>query len=108
MIDLRTEELITLGQGTKLLPPARGGKKTHVSTLFRWILDGAKAPDGSIVRLEAVRLPRGWMTSRAAIERFIHALTPDLSGARPKPPRSPAARQRALKRADRELARLGI
>lgn len=109
MINLQeTRELLSLAQAAKLIPPARTGKRCHISTLVRWVIKGAKAPSGEIVRLEAVRLPRGWMTTRAAIEEFIRALTPDLSGDRPKPPRSPAARERALRRAEAELAKVGI
>jgi len=108
MIDLQTEELLSLAKAAKLIPPARRGKKCHISTLLRWITSGAKTPSGETVRLDAVRLPRGWVTTIGALERFITALTPDMATERPPPPRSPAARQRASARAERELDKVGI
>jgi hypothetical protein len=44
MLDLATEKAITLDEATRLIPAARGGKRTHISTILRWILGGAKAP----------------------------------------------------------------
>jgi hypothetical protein len=103
MIDFETEKLISLAEAAKLIPPARRGKKTHLSTVLRWILQGA---DG--VRLEGVRLGGRWMTSRQALQRFADRLTPDLETPQRNPPRSPTQRQRASERAERELAKLGI
>jgi hypothetical protein len=108
MFNLRTEELISLGRAAKLIPPARRGKKCHISTILRWIVDGAKSATGETIRLEAVRLPRGWMTTVSALERFISALTPDVTADRPQHPRTPSARQRAAAAADRQLAKLGF
>lgn len=93
--------------------PARGGKGCHRSTLLRWISRGAKAPDGSMVRVEANRLGGRWMTSREAFQRFAERLTPELGQAEgaaraAKVPRAPAARERASRRAERELAKVGI
>jgi hypothetical protein len=56
MFDVTSEQTISLAAAAKLVPPARTGKRTHLSTILRWILVGAKAPDGTRVRLEAVRL----------------------------------------------------
>jgi hypothetical protein len=109
MFDLRSEQVVTLATAAALIPPARGGKKTHVSTLLRWILAGGKAPDGSTVYLEAQRLPRGWLTTREALARFLAALTPRPGSASPAPaPRTPARRRRASERAAAALSRVGI
>jgi hypothetical protein len=103
MIDLTTETPIPLAAATRLIPPGRNGKATALSTVLRWILRGAKAPDGQTVRLEAIRLGGRWMTSKAALQRFAERLTPQLE---PTPVvRSPAARGRASERAGRELDR---
>jgi hypothetical protein len=107
MIDFTSESPIPLAAATKLVPPARSGKQTHLSTLQRWILRGAKAPSGALVRLEAVRLGGRWMTSREALQRFAEALTPKIGDAALAPV-TPANRQRAAERAGRELDRIGI
>jgi hypothetical protein len=108
MIDLQIESPISLAEAAKSVPAARNGKRTHLSTILRWILKGAKSPDGILVRLEGIRLGGRWMTSRQALQRFAEALTPNLAGERPKTPRSTAARQRASDRATRELEKIGI
>ena len=108
MIDLTTESPVPLAAAAKWVPPARTGRRTHISTLLRWIFAGATAPDGSRVRLEAVRLGGRWMTSRAALQRFALALTPRLEGDERTVPRSPAKRRRADERAEAELDKMGL
>jgi Protein of unknown function (DUF1580) len=113
MIDLTSERLIRLSEAARLIPAARGGKRTHESTILRWILSGAKAPDGSTVRLEGLRVGGKWHTTHEAMQRFAEALTPDLRShedhaQRPRIPRAPSRRQRAADRAGRELEKLGI
>jgi len=109
-IDLTTEELVSLAKACRLIPPARQGQRCAPSTLFRWIRSGAVAPNGERVYLQAVRRPSGWLTSRAAIGRFLAALTPDVrqAGKAARRIRTPAARERASRRAERELDRIGI
>jgi Protein of unknown function (DUF1580) len=107
-IDLTAETPIPLTAAARLVPPARRGKRTHLSTLLRWVLTGAVAPDGTRVRLEAVRLGGRWMTSRESIQRFALSLTPRLGDEAPEPPRSRAARARASDRAATELGRRGV
>jgi len=108
VIDLASERKIPLAVAAAETPPARNGKKTHLSTLLRWVLTGAKAPDGTRVRLEAIRLGGRWFTSREALQRFAEALTPRFDGDPPPAPRSPARRRRASDRAARELEKLGV
>jgi len=76
MFDTTLETPIPLAEAAKLIPPAGQGKRTHLSTLLRWILRGARNPAGQVVRLAAVRLGNRWMTSREALQRFAEALTP--------------------------------
>ena len=106
--DLTTEPLITLAAAAKLVPPARNGKRTHLSTLLRWITTGSAAPDGSRVRLEGVRLGSRWMTSAAALARFAETLTPRLAKVPGSSPRSPTKRRRESDRAAADLEKLGI
>jgi hypothetical protein len=108
MIDLATEKLITLRQAAALVPPARRGRRCHTSTIFRWITRGAKAPDGAAIRLEAIRRPGAWLTSGNALERFFARLTPMMEAESPRPPRSPAARQKSNERARKRLEDIGI
>jgi hypothetical protein len=109
MLDTTVESPIPLNAAAKLIPPARNGKRTHLSTILRWITRGAKAPSGERVRLEAVRIGGRWMTSRQALQRFAERLTPRLdTTAASTTPRTPGQRQRAAERAERELDLIGI
>jgi hypothetical protein len=87
MIDIHEEPLLSLSAAAALVPPARSGKRTHLSTILRWILDGSKGPNGERVKLEAVRIGGRWMTTRSALQRFVERLTPAI-GAAPMPPSS--------------------
>jgi hypothetical protein len=107
MLDITTETPLPLATAAKLIPPARTGKRCHLSTILRWVLSGAKAPDGTLVKLEALRLGGRWVTSREALQRFAERLTPTVDGS-PAPTRTPARRQRAHERAAAELDRLGV
>jgi hypothetical protein len=109
VIDIQTEPLIPLADACRLIPPGRGGRRTHLSTILRWILNGSKAPGGRTVKLEALRLGGKWVTSREAIQRFALALTPALDGTATVPaPRTTAGRKRASDRAAAELEQMGI
>src|SRR5262245_48800337 len=100
MIDVTGQDVLTLCQASRILPPGRNGAQPHLGTLLRWILKGARKSDGSLVRLEAIRFGNKWLTSRAAINKFCEELTPQLSdGQQPTPtpsvtPRTPGQRQR--------------
>lgn len=65
MIDINTEELISLNDAA-MACPTLDGKKPHMSTLWRWIAEGAQGQ-----RLEHVRLGRRIVTSREALHRFM-------------------------------------
>jgi Protein of unknown function (DUF1580) len=112
MIDLATEKVYPLKQLLGRIPPGRSGSRTHLSTVLRWILDGAKGPDGQLVRFEALRIGGRWVSSYEAIQRFAERLTPQSSGDGPgsatAPPRTPNARHRAGEQAGRELEILGV
>lgn len=108
MFDVTVERLISLAEACRLIPAARQGKKTHLSTFLRWILEGARSQSGETVCLEAVRIGGRWMTSREALQRFAERLTLPATVAPPVPPRTPNQRQRASERAAQELEKIGI
>jgi hypothetical protein len=107
MIDLSTESPLSLNQAARLLPPGRRNRPVSFACLFRWVTQGAKAPSGDRVRLEALRLGGRWVTSREALQRFAEALTPQGSDSL-VPTRTPNQRRKAAERAEKELEKLGI
>ena len=98
MIDPTTETLLSLVEAARLLPARRGGKRPHVSCLYRWTTAGCKG-----VILESIQLGRTRCTSREALARFFNRLT---CADDPRADRSPNRRQRAA--AERELQREGV
>ena len=60
-IDLKTETPIGLGQAARVLPPGRGGRPVHISSLVRAILAG---------ELEALRFGRRWVTTVEAVQQW--------------------------------------
>jgi hypothetical protein len=100
-IDLKKETLISLAQGTRLLPPGRNEKPVHVSTLVRAILKGN---DG--VKLEALRVGGRWVTSVEALQRWAERQTAALVGSSSSQPRP--GRAGRDERAERRLDELGI
>jgi hypothetical protein len=109
MLDITTEDTLTLIDASKILPRGRNGARPQLSTLLRWVIDGVRSLDGRLVRLEAVRRGRKWITSRQALKRFVAALTPAPSDSSASPPyRTPKQRERASERAARELDKAGL
>jgi hypothetical protein len=103
--DLLSENLIDLPTACKhpALRNTRTSKPCHVAQLYRYIQRGARAANGSRVRLESVVTPGGRRTSTQAINRFIHQLTnPTL------PPPTTKQRQRQQAAAEAELAAAGF
>jgi hypothetical protein len=81
--------------------PTRRGKKIHVATVFRW-KDGMRG-----VKLETIRIGGTLHTSAEALQRFFERLSAT-DGAPGAAPRSPAARRKAVERAEKELTSLGV
>ncbi|TWT95388.1 hypothetical protein Pla108_35360 [Botrimarina colliarenosi] len=65
MINLQTEKLVPLGDVPRYLD-ARGGKRVHLSTIYRWATKGSR---GRV--LETQLLGGARYTSVAALERFF-------------------------------------
>lgn len=65
---------IGAAKAARFFPPIRQGKPCHPATVTRRIIQGQVTTDGRIVRLEAIRVGGQWVTSAAAVRRFLHAL----------------------------------
>jgi hypothetical protein len=101
------ERTLSPGHGR---PDASSGSprpSCFLSCIFRWIADGVQSPDGSIVRLEAVRMGGRWLTSVEALHRFAEAQTPAPSTRRPAAQPSPAARKQGAAKAGKALEKAG-
>lgn len=97
MIDLKTEKLISVVQAAAMLPPTRQAKKTHASTIIRWIHRGVRGR-----RLDALRVGGCWYTSVEALARFAEAAPSHTSDGTS---RADSSRTR---RVNRDLDRLGL
>jgi hypothetical protein len=110
MIDSATEELITFAQVADELPRRRKGRKTHVSTFYRWATIGCRG-----VVLETIQIGGSRCTSREALQRFFEALSQrrqagPVGGGQTGPSvgrRTIAQRQRQSAEAGRKLAKQG-
>jgi len=103
MQQLEADEFLTLKQAASLplFRSPRTGRPINVAQLYRWVQRGARAIDGSRVRLQAVKLPGGLRVSRAAIRLFIEQLN------RPVAPPS-FGRRDPESEAERELLAAGF
>lgn len=110
-IDVATEELLTLRQAAKALPPSnRTGRPLHISALWRWYKTGILGPDGIRVHLEAIRVGGTLATSVEALERFILCTSRTGAPETESPPRTTPSsdRKRQLRAAEQELDIAGI
>jgi hypothetical protein len=104
MIDSQSESILTFQQVADDLPRRRRGRKTHVSTIYRWASTGCRG-----VVLETIQIGATRCTSREALQRFFERLTADRSGrgcpgpGEAGPARTAAKRLRDSKRAERTL-----
>ena len=91
MIDLQSEQLLTLADAARHLPT-----RPHVSTIWRWAAKGG---------LETVRLGGRVYTSAEALDRFA-----EHRGGKRKPPESTPTpqRQREIDDAERKLKEAGL
>src|SRR5262249_31811722 len=110
-LQLLSEQLISLPQAARRIPPYRGGR-TNPSTIFRWVTKGVRLPDSSLLGLEGIRLAGRWITSSEAVDRFIAAQNSacNPNGDEPRRPavRTPGQRQKASERASRALDEMGF
>ena len=105
LIDTTAETVLSLAPAADELPRRRRGRKTNVSTLYRWATVGCRG-----VVLEAIQIGATRCTSREALQRFFERLSDPgrAGGAGPVSScRTLAQRQRAATEAGRKLAELG-
>jgi hypothetical protein len=106
-------EEIAAGQGIYLsaaarrMPRYRLGKPVSLNCVLRWVKGGVRGMAGEYIRLEAARLFGKWVTTPAAISRFLQAQTPALAH-HTAPQRTSKQRRRAAELAEQELERLGV
>jgi hypothetical protein len=104
---LMREGLIGLCQAAELPGTFRDGRPTHPATLTRWIQNGIRLPEGTRLKLEAVRVNGRWATSRAAVVRFLERQQP--GHVEPTPAlRTPTRREREIEKATADLRRMGV
>lgn len=102
MIDSAHETLISLADVPAQLPNRRGGRRPHVSCIYRWAQRGCKG-----VKLETLQCGGTKVTSLEALQRFFERLGPTAPGDQP-PTRTTRQREHAIRRAERELDRQGV
>ncbi len=78
MIDPLLENVVSLADAAKLLPARRGGKRPHVSCVYRWTVSGCRG-----VVLESLQIGGTRCTSLEALSRFFVSLTADVTRALP-------------------------
>lgn len=97
MIDILREDVISLPVAASLLPARRGGKRPHISCLYRWTLHGCRG-----VVLDSVQIGGTRCTSREALHRFVAELSAQRSDAAGRVGQQPS-RERQILAAEREL-----
>jgi hypothetical protein len=73
--EINSGDGLSLAQAGKRFPAHRGQGALNPSTVFRWVTNGVRTKDGRSVKLEAILVGGRWLTSRAAVSRFIATLT---------------------------------
>jgi len=101
-IDPLAERLISLSAAAKLLPARRGGKRPHVSCIYRWTTAGCRG-----VVLESTQVGGTRCTSLEALSRFFASLTATNDTSSPAA-RTSGQRERAITAAERELRDAGV
>ncbi len=73
MIDIQSESVVSLADAVRYVPKRRGGKKVHISTLFRWSTCGCRGQ-----KLETIQAGATRCTSVEALQRFFNRLSGSL------------------------------
>jgi hypothetical protein len=68
-------------QAARFIP--NSGRELSPEAVVRWITKGAKARNGGRIKLQAIRSPKNWLTTRPWISDFLTALTQDRTGVKP-------------------------
>jgi hypothetical protein len=103
LISITEETVIPLSKVGDYCPSTRAGKRVHATTAWRWGKAGCRALDGSLVKLETIRIGSTNCTSVQALQRFFERLTVQQVPGRPMPDFE--ARQDLI---ERKLAAFGL
>jgi hypothetical protein len=104
MIDLSTENLISLREAPRHLPTRPNGKRVHISAVYRWVSRGVRG-----VKLEALKIGGSTYTSVEALQRFGDRLTGDTLEQPPAAQATPRQREREIEQAAEAVQRqLGL
>ena len=91
------------------IPGHRTNARVHLSTLLRWCLRGVRLPDGSRVKLQAVRVGSRWFTTDVWFDEFIATLTAAHTGCDKSPvSQTPVHTHKTQEAVERELDALGV
>lgn len=99
MIDITDEEILTFTQAAEWLPRRRKGKKTSLSTIWRWAECGIKA-----IKLECIHVGGVICTSTHALQRFFDRIGQARSGGSTPTGPQPTVRTEAQRRKASEQA----
>jgi len=104
MINALNETIISLADAAKCLPKRRGGKRPHLSCIYRWTVSGCRG-----IKLESIQIGGTRCTSREALGRFFERLS-QAAGCESGPTnvRTPGQRNRASAQAEHELKQAGF
>jgi hypothetical protein len=80
----------------------------HTTTALRWVRNGVKRPDGSVVRLEAVRVGTRWLCHPQSLLRFLAALNQSEPPTPPPTSASTTPDKRRAAAANKKLAAAGV
>jgi Protein of unknown function (DUF1580) len=104
LINPITESLISLKEAAKLFPERRGGRKPHLSCMYRYTVSGCRG-----IVLDSVQAGSTRATSREAVARFFRALsTASPTRAKSDSAESQTRREIEIKAANEQLDRVGI
>lgn len=107
VINVGTEQLLTLSQLAKRLPRHRNDRPVHPSTCHRWRSPGVRG-----IRLECVRIGGIWHTSWQSFQKFCERLTAIENGTpEPGPSASPRPTDEGdghQDRVEQELRKRGV
>src|SRR5262249_59910646 len=100
------ETHVSFAQATRRFPSYRGAGRCSPATVWRWVVGGIKLADGTILKLEALRLASRWVTTEEAIDRFLlaqhEACAGESAGQTAPPVRTPSQRAKAAERAGKD------
>ncbi|NLS97963.1 MAG: DUF1580 domain-containing protein [Planctomycetaceae bacterium] len=109
-IDLFSHHPLRIASVPNVLPQTRKGKRVHHASVYRWWARGVSG-----IKLETIIISGERYTSREALQQFFEAVTKARDGARESavtsaktpPPKSPAARRKSNRDAERALIQRG-